>query len=238
MKVSYRNIAMVSALAILLIPTTAAAQGVLFVEGGNVGIGTATPSEAFHVWSNSVAKMIQNENVNATAAERIMFRLINKGKIRFVLNNTGAGASWTFDNDGNFSISKVGTGVNEMLVDGNGNMTIQGTLTQLSDVNLKSDFAAVDNSEILDRVLALPISEWSYKDDGPSIRHIGPMAQDFYGAFELGQGDTGISSLDTSGVAFAAIQGLHAIVEEKDQEIATLRKELEDLRTMVLEQIN
>jgi len=238
MKVSYRNIAMVSALAILLIPTTAAAQGVLFVEGGNVGIGTATPSEAFHVWSNSVAKMIQNENVNATAAERIMFRLINKGKIRFVLNNTGAGASWTFDNDGNFSISKVGTGVNEMLVDGNGNMTIQGTLTQLSDVNLKSDFAAVDNSEILDRVLALPISEWSYKDDGPSIRHMGPMAQDFYGAFELGQGDTGISSLDTSGVAFAAIQGLHAIVEEKDQEIATLRKELEDLRTMVLEQIN
>jgi hypothetical protein len=167
-----------------------------------------------------------------------MFRLINKGKIRFVLNNTGAGASWTFDNDGNFTISKVGTGQNEMLVDGNGNMTIRGTLTQGSDVNSKSDFAAVDNSEILDRVLALPISEWSYKDDGPSIRHIGPMAQDFYGAFELGQGDTGISSLDTSGVAFAAIQGLHAIVEEKDQEIATLRQELEDLRTLVLEQIN
>ncbi len=238
MKGSYRNVAMFAALAILLIPTMAAAQGVLFVESGRVGIGTDSPATALHVWSAAATTELRVQNVNATAAERILYQLINKGKIRFVLNNTSAGAIWTFDNDGNFTISKVGTGVNELLLDGSGNMTIKGSLTQNSDVNAKTDFAAVDNSDVLKRVLDLPISEWTYKDDDASIRHLGPMAQDFYGAFELGQGETGISTLDTSGVALAAIQGLHAVVEEKDQELATLRREVEELRMLVLDQID
>ena len=36
------------------------------------------------------------------------------------------------------------------------------------------------------------------------------MAQDFYAAFGLGSSDTGISTMDTSGVALAAIQALSA----------------------------
>jgi len=238
MKGSYRNIAMFAALAFVLIPTMATAQGVLFVENNRVGVGTDSPATVLHVWSAAATTELRIQNANATAAERNLYQLINNGKIRFVLNNTSAGAIWTFDNDGNFTISKVGTGVNELLLDGSGNMTIQGTLTQLSDVNAKTDFAAVDNSDVLKRVLALPISEWSYKDDDPSVRHMSPMAQDFYGAFSLGQGATGISSLDTSGVAFAAIQGLHAVVDEKDQEIEELRLEIEELRALVLDQMD
>ncbi len=58
-----------------------------------------------------------------------------------------------------------------------------------------------------------------------SIRQIGPMAQDFYAAFGMGHDDKRISTIDTDGVALAAIQGLHAIVKEKDAEITDLRAE-------------
>ena len=42
---------------------------------------------------------------------------------------------------------------------------------------------------VLQRVGRMPITSWSYKGDLSSVRHIGPMAQDFYKAFALGLDD-------------------------------------------------
>ena len=47
-----------------------------------------------------------------------------------------------------------------------------------SDRDIKTDFAAIDVQRVLERLAALPITQWRYRDDDPSIRHIGPMAQD------------------------------------------------------------
>jgi len=55
---------------------------------------------------------------------------------------------------------------------------------------------------------------WNYKAQDPSIRHIGPMAQDFYGAFSYGEDNKYINTLDADGVALAAIQGLYEVVKE------------------------
>ena len=44
-------------------------------------------------------------------------------------------------------------------------------------------------------------------DDG-AVRHIGPVAQDFRAAFDLGADDKTIATVDADGVALAAIQGL------------------------------
>ena len=52
----------------------------------------------------------------------------------------------------------------------------------------------------------MPITSWSYKAEKPSIRHIGPMAQDFYKAFGLGLDNTHITTIDEGGVALVAIQ--------------------------------
>ena len=41
------------------------------------------------------------------------------------------------------------------------------------------------------------------------MRHLGPVAQDFYRAFRLGGDDRHISTIDAEGVALAAIQALH-----------------------------
>ncbi len=73
----------------------------------------------------------------------------------------------------------------------------------------------------------MPISTWNYKAQDDSIRHMGPMAQDFNAAFGLGVSDKLIDTIDPDGVALAAIQGLNeTMVErlaEKDAEIAELR---------------
>ncbi len=42
------------------------------------------------------------------------------------------------------------------------------------------------------------------------MRHVGPMAQDFYAAFRVGEDDRHITSIDEDGVALAAIKALHA----------------------------
>ena len=94
--------------------------------------------------------------------------------------------------------------------------------SSVSDRAAKHAFSAVSSREIVEKLAAIPIEEWSYKSEDLSVRHIGPMAQDFHKAFGLGDSDKAISTIDADGVALAAIQGLHEIVEEKDARIKEL----------------
>src|SRR5262249_1884929 len=101
-----------------------------------------------------------------------------------------------------------------------------------SDRNIKDNFAQVDPKDVLAKVASMPITSWNYKDD-PDKRHLGPMAQDFYGAFGIGQDDKTITFLDEGGVALSAIQGLNQKIEEKDAKIQSLEKELAELKAAV-----
>jgi len=100
-----------------------------------------------------------------------------------------------------------------------------------SDRHLKENLRPVDVRTILAQLLATPITEWNLISQDPAIRHLGPMAQDFHAAFGLGEDDRHISSTDADGVAFAAIQGLYEIIQEKDARIAALERRLEALET-------
>ena len=68
-----------------------------------------------------------------------------------------------------------------------------------------------------------------YKSQDPSIRHVGPMAQDFHAAFRLGEDDKHISTVDADGIALVAIQALYEIVKEKNREIELLKARLSKL---------
>src|SRR5204862_6982924 len=103
--------------------------------------------------------------------------------------------------------------------------------SSLGDRSLKAKFAAGNGNDIVQRRVALPVSTWNYQAQDASIRHLGPMAQDFQAAFGLGEDDTTISTVDEQGVALAAIQGLYATVQEKDAQIAS-----QDARLAALEQ--
>ncbi len=111
-----------------------------------------------------------------------------------------------------------------------GYLTTGGTWVNSSDKNAKDNFKAVDNTEVLRKVSELPISSWSYKAENSSVRHIGPTAQDFYAAFELGQDDRHIGTIDEGGVALAAIQGLNQKLDEKDATVNDLKKQLLELQ--------
>jgi len=111
-----------------------------------------------------------------------------------------------------------------------------GSWSSISDRNVKENVEPVDSRAVLDRLAAMPVATWNYKSQERSIRHIGPMAQDFHAAFGVGETDTHITAVDADGVALAAIQGLHEIVREKDARIAEQQKAIADL-TARLERI-
>lgn len=109
--------------------------------------------------------------------------------------------------------------------------TAGGQWTSVSDRNAKEAFTAVQPREILEKVAALPITEWRYKAETNGARHLGPMAQDFHAAFGLGESDRAIGTLDANGVTLAAIQGLNQLVAEKEARIHEL-----EARTQALEE--
>jgi hypothetical protein len=78
-------------------------------------------------------------------------------------------------------------------------------------------------SDVLARVVAMPISTWTYGFDDPSVKHLGPMAQDFAASFGLGSSDKVIHPVDGIGVALASIQALHRRITDLEAEVARLR---------------
>ena len=107
-----------------------------------------------------------------------------------------------------------------------------GSWSALSDRRAKDNVQPIDGSEVLDRVVAMPLATWHYKAQDAKYRHMGPMAQDFYTAFHLGESDTGIDTIDADGVALAAIQGLNAKLIVKDKEIETLKLRVASLESL------
>lgn len=106
-----------------------------------------------------------------------------------------------------------------------------GAWSSISDRAAKENFASVNAREILSRVVSLPIQTWNYKAQSAGIRHIGPMAQDFYAAFGVGENNTHITTVDADGVALAAIQGLHQVVRDKDAQITGLQIQVSSLQS-------
>jgi hypothetical protein len=69
----------------------------------------------------------------------------------------------------------------------------------------------------------MPLSTWHYKAEQPGIMHLGPMAQDFKAAFNLGDSDKSIATIDADGINMAAIKALYAELENVKKELAALK---------------
>jgi trimeric autotransporter adhesin len=205
----------------------------------NVGFGTTVPAARLDVapaagvrglqvigqrtgdWSSALT-WLENNNSSGNSAPALRV------------------ASWGACPNGALSVSANGTGLIAQF--GNyysfvANITTNGTFNGLifnptCDRAAKEQFTAVEPRQVLEKVAALPLSEWSYKADTPT-RHLGPMAQDFHAAFGLGTDDKHIATVDADGVALAAIQGLNQKLEEqlraKDTELKALKQRLDAL---------
>ena len=112
-----------------------------------------------------------------------------------------------------------------------GYLSDAGIWQNASDRNRKTDFAEINGKDVLHRLIALPVQTWRYTNEVQTVKHLGPTAQDFAAAFGLGSDDKAIGTLDESGVALAAIQGLHAIAQEKDAQLKDHQEQIADLKT-------
>jgi trimeric autotransporter adhesin len=101
-----------------------------------------------------------------------------------------------------------------------------GTWASLSDRAAKTDVVPLDDASILAKVSSLPISAWQYKTER-GVRHVGPMAQDFFAAFGTGKDDRHITSIDEDGVALASVKAVNA---KLDRDNARLRDDVARLR--------
>lgn len=153
--------------------------------------------------------------------------------------DTGGSFSWFRGGVHANTANTPGTGGAEMMRLNSGGLRVNGTFVSASDRHRKDNIAPVDPESVLEKVAALPIASWNYKDD-PATRHVGPMAQDFHAAFAVGEDDKHIAMVDADGVALAAIQGLHrrveaqnAALQARDERIGKLEGELAELRALV-----
>jgi len=105
-----------------------------------------------------------------------------------------------------------------------------GSWTSLSDRAAKRDLLSADPEDVLEKVASMPIYTWRYITERSGANHMGPMAQDFYRAFGLGDSDKTITNVDADGVALAAIQGLKQALDRKDAEIRRMQSELSAIK--------
>jgi hypothetical protein len=151
-----------------------------------------------------------------------------------------AGATNSADSYGGHFRNATSGGGTALFVDGNGGaggtkptiaaangatLTDSGVWTNASDAALKTDFEKLDAEALLEQLDRLTVSSWRYRSDpadGP--RHIGPTAQGFEEAFGLGGDGKSISTIDPAGIALAVAQELARRLEDRDCELAELRR--------------
>lgn len=84
-----------------------------------------------------------------------------------------------------------------------------GSWASVSDKNKKENFITVNADEILNNIEKLEIKSWNYKSQSSCIKHIGPMAQDFYKVFKIGDNNKTIAVIDMDGVTLSGIKTLY-----------------------------
>jgi hypothetical protein len=197
---------------------------------GKLGIGTASPDSPLTVSSGGFTPQMHLNQTTSGAYAQLQLT-VNGGNLWSI------GVEDTGSTPGNLEFA-ITPFYPLMRIDRSGNVYSVGGFNGSSDRNLKENFRRVSPGEVLDKVAALPITRWNFKTD-TDTEHIGPMAQDFYAAFSVGPDDKHIATVDADGVAFAAIQGLNQKVEQKETEIAELKRKNESLeqRLAALEKI-
>jgi hypothetical protein len=208
--------------------TSTASDQFLVRAAGGVGIATTAPDAQLHVFGSTDASLSDGTGV-LVVGDKDGLNLVADGDEIIARNNASPGTLLLNNGSGNVGILRASAShplhVGTNNTNGNGaHLTAGGTWTNGSDRNTKENFRPLDAQSILHKVAKLPVTEWNYKGETNGERHVGPTAQDFRAAFGLGHDDRYITTIDADGVALAAIQGLHQIVQEKDCEIAELRE--------------
>jgi hypothetical protein len=215
---------------------------------GSVAIGRGASANA----SGSVAIGYHNgaTGINATAIGDHNFASGNYStSFGYYSNTNGHTGSFIWADASSLLTTTNSTADNQFMVKASGgtifysNSTLTsgvmlaaggGAWATLSDRRMKENLKEVDGNEILKKLDNIDVTTWNYKSQSEKIRHAGPMAQDFFAAFGLGESDTTITTVDIDGVNMAAIKALIKKTEELNKEV----KEVELLKAKLLQAKN
>jgi hypothetical protein len=133
----------------------------IFIDvDGDVGIGTSSPDETFHVFSSDGDGKLLVEETNGTASTRTMLSLLNNGGVRMNINDnwtiTATGGNLSFD-----SPASAGGGAGneaQMQPDGDfaitGDFISNGTTLNVPDYVFEPDYALMPIDELKDFIVA------------------------------------------------------------------------------------
>jgi hypothetical protein len=206
-------------------------RGIIASDSSAVGIG-------YH--SNAIGKYSLAFGANTTASGNYSTTM------GWYANTNGKKGSFVYA-DNSSTTPTVSTVDNQFVVRASGGVMLYsstdlstgvalaaggGSWTNISDMHKKENFQKVDGDKILKGIEALEITSWNYKTQAASIRHIGPMAQDFYKAFNFGEGETTITSVDIDGINLIALKTLALktkALKENADEVELLKNKIEKL---------
>ncbi|MCP4631375.1 MAG: hypothetical protein GY855_00505 [candidate division Zixibacteria bacterium] len=119
----------------------------------------------------------------------------------------------------------------------NGNgayLSYGGTWVNTSSREFKENFQPLDGDQLLTVISNMQIDSWNYKDSDE--KHIGPVAEDFVEAFDVGtvredgnRENKYIAAGDVAGVALAGVKELVKIIEQQNAKIEQLERQVAEL---------
>ena len=214
----------------------------LVIDSDNdIGMGVLTPAANLHVRTTAAddLELARFENTNVTPQD-VYISLMNSTDIwSMSINSTDDRLELNkiipvgFEGTGEKSGTAFSIDSNSLVVVANHGLISEGTIHHASDRNKKDSFATIEPGEVLNKVLEMPITQWKFKTEDESVRHIGPTSQDFMSTFGFGTDEKYIDTVDADGVALAAIQGLNRklmdSLEQRDAVIEQLLARIEAL---------
>jgi trimeric autotransporter adhesin len=216
----------------------------LIRAAGGVGINTNNPARMLHMRgdeSNTPTMLFESDDAPEERRIAALFMNVSTGHMSIGrMTDDGASLDSTQfqirSDNGYVGIGRSGGSIAHPLHMASGaHVTAAGSWENVSDRNSKMAFESVDVAAALQALADLPLSTWEYKAE-PGVRHLGPMAQDFAAAFGLGSNDSSISTVDASGVALAAIQGMHAELVKERERNDELEQRLAALESLLLDE--
>jgi hypothetical protein len=198
---------------------------------GFVGIGTAGPDAKLDIESADAAGVAFR--LTKTSGGTAIWDVKNNGatgRLTFSDDATGVRVPFKFAPGAIDNLLRVGV-VAANTVDTAGNLIVNGTFSNPSSRDVKDLLAPADGTSVLTKLSDLSLFTWAYKND--SVRHFGPVAEDFFARWGLGLDEKHISPNDMAGVALAASQELSVLLREKDAEIQALKDRLARLESLL-----
>ncbi len=212
---------------------------------GKVGLGTASPSEALHVFNTTNTRAFIVDSGNTTAGMNFevdnagtsvgfgVVRTENNGDMDFFTGTTGAGIveRLRIRSGGNVGIACNAPGAKLVVGSGSGCSTPTSSLnpgdtafTSSSSRTFKENIEPLAMTNILDKIQQVPVVTYDFKDGGPKDK-MGLIAEDFYKIFGRGD-DKHINGQEVEMALWLAVQQLTAQNKELKDRLNILESQL------------